>query len=400
MIWLVLTILWLYNLLIITFALAFERDVVGDSNSLLPNKSTTQNRAIRFSLVIPFRDEAHNLPSLLEHLKHLDYPAQCLEIILVNDNSTDGSLKIIEDFIAHNKRLAMRCIPNERLSGSPKKDAITMAINLASFDWIVTTDADCSFNQNWLSILSQHITHYAPKMVAGPVRIEQVDSPSFLNAFEQLDFLSLMGTTIGSFGMGCPFLCNGAHLAYDKNAFKEVAGFDENDHIASGDDHFLLEKFVHRFPKQVHYLKSQQAIVTTRAQKKWASFISQRVRWAAKSTGYTYWFSKLVGVVVLLSNILISCVIIHTLFKLFYTVYMDIPYSFITTLSQSLLAMSVVLKFIVDFWLIYKTAHFMQRKRYLKWYVGVSLWYPFMSCFIAFKALTTDFTWKGRRYRR
>jgi hypothetical protein len=54
--------------------------------------------------------------------------------------------------------------------------------------------------------------------------------------------LSLQGATIGSFGIGKGFMCNGANLAYKKSLFQELNGFQGNDTIASGDDVFLLQK--------------------------------------------------------------------------------------------------------------------------------------------------------------
>ena len=65
--------------------------------------------------------------------------------------------------------------------------------------------------------------------------------------------MSLQGSTVGGFGIGHPFLCNGANLAYKKHHFIQLNGFKGNDTIASGDDIFLFEKFIHAFPRQVHF---------------------------------------------------------------------------------------------------------------------------------------------------
>jgi hypothetical protein len=52
---------------------------------------------------------------------------------------------------------------------------------------------------------------------------------------------SLQGATIGSFGIGKGFMCNGAN-SLQKSLFQELNGFQGNDTIASGDDVFLLQK--------------------------------------------------------------------------------------------------------------------------------------------------------------
>lgn len=401
MIWLVVLIIVPYCILIAVFAIAcnrvdFENTVVAQSQDIQKGG----NDHVCFSLIIPFRNETQHLPQLLECIKRLDYPKKAYEILLVNDDSQDNSEEIIQEFIVKNQWVPLSSIPNERNSGSPKKDAITTAINCSNFEWVVTTDADCSFPKDWLIILSEHIKSYSPRMIIGPVRIELTDRPSLLNIFEHLDFLSLMGATMGGFGIGKPFLCNGAHLAYQKQAFIEVAGYAKNSHIASGDDHFLLEKFVHKFYKRVSYLKSENAIITTQPQENWSSFISQRTRWAAKSTSYRYWFSKVVGVMVFLANSVMATLLMYISIAGIHRIIVAQTYSLHYTVTQQLIIFVLLLKFLVDFWLIYKASRFMQRTQFLKWFPIIALLHPLVNTFIALRSITSDFVWKGRRYKR
>src|SRR5205814_8739579 len=51
-----------------------------------PTDSYPENR---FSIVVPFRNEAKNLPALLESFSNLKYPTTHFEVILVDDESTD-----------------------------------------------------------------------------------------------------------------------------------------------------------------------------------------------------------------------------------------------------------------------------------------------------------------------
>ena len=81
-------------------------------------------------------------------------------------------------------------------------------------------------------------------------------------------------------------MCNGANLAYEKKAFDEVAGFTGVDQIASGDDMLLMHKIWKKYPNRVHYLKSEQAIVSTQPIKSWKEFFSQRIRWASNARKY------------------------------------------------------------------------------------------------------------------
>ena len=59
----------------------------------------------RFSVIIPFRNEAKNLPQLLESIQSLKYPKHLFEVIFVNDFSDDDSVHIISSNLS-NKILA------------------------------------------------------------------------------------------------------------------------------------------------------------------------------------------------------------------------------------------------------------------------------------------------------
>ena len=57
-------------------------------------------------------------------------------------------------------------IKNIRKSNSPKKDAIETAIEIAKNDWIITTDADCLVQKNWLNSIDNYIQNTNIKMIA------------------------------------------------------------------------------------------------------------------------------------------------------------------------------------------------------------------------------------------
>src|SRR5690554_4928738 len=248
-----------------------------------------------FTIVVPFRNEKENLPILLSSFSKLNYPNELFEVIFMDDNSND-KYSISTDWFDSS------IIPNQRKSGAPKKDAINLAVQNAKFDWIITTDADCEVPENWLSVLDSFIQKNSQaKMVCGMVFTK--DKSNFLSRFQLLDFMSLQSVTIGTFGIGKPFMCNGANFAYKKEFFKELNGFLGNEKIASGDDVFLLQKALKNHSKHVFYLKSEDFVVLTNPVLSWKELFFQRVRWASKTKAYKSIFAKLLAVVVLLGNL-------------------------------------------------------------------------------------------------
>jgi len=343
----------------------------------------------KFSIVIPFRNEAENLPRLLNSITKLNYPNGFFEVILVDDDSEDDSVLIIEKILKtlskQKNTLAstIRIIKNERTSNSPKKDAITSAIKQSKHHWIITTDADCVLPKYWLDTFDECIQINQPNCIVAPVTYH--GKTSFFNRFQTLDILSLQGATIGGFGIQKPLMCNGANFAYLKSEFISVNGFQGNDTISSGDDIFILEKIWKKAPKKVHYLKSKKAIVTTYPVKNIDQLIQQRLRWASKTSNYNNWFAKCVGLIVLLGNL--TCLLL-------------MPAAFLNYITPKIAIALFVIKFSIDFLLLFKAARFFKQENLLLSYIFSCLIYPFFSVYIAFLSFFKSYHWKGRSVKK
>jgi len=326
-----------------------------------------------FSIIVPFRNEAENLPVLLESFSKLNYPTDLFEVILVDDAS-DVRLKIAD------YKFQITTLNNIRVSNSPKKDAIATAMQIVKTDWVITTDADCVVPENWLLALDNFIQLHHVSMIAGAVTYDC--NNSFLHHFQQLDLASLQGATIGSFGIQKGFMCNGANFAYTKSFFQELKGFEGNNAIASGDDVFLLQKALTQFPEKVAYLKSKNTIVTTKPADDWKSLFYQRVRWASKTTSYQSLFGKRLGLIVFLMNFGFVFCFLQTILGM-------LPYFFIGLLF--------LIKFGIDNVLIKQTNQFLTKHK-IRYLLLSSLWYPFFSTAVALYSLFGKYEWKGRRF--
>ena len=341
-------------------------------------KSTRLKPETKFSVIIPFRNEEKNILSLVESLKNLIYPNELFEIILVDDNSEDNSfnkLSELSEILFQGQNFTLL-----NSKGSGKKEALTQAINHANNKWIVTTDADCIVPKNWLNEFDNFIRNKNTNFIAGPVVLNGKNS--FFNAFQKLDFMSLTGTKIGSFGISNPLLCNGANLCYSKKIFQEVHGFEGNEQIASGDDVFLLQKMFKKNPEQVHYLHSSEAIVTTKPVKNLTNLISQRKRWAAKTSSISNNLTKSLGVCVLITNLTFIALLIQS--KTY-----SIP-----------LCVFITIKSTIDFILLRKVAIFTKQKETLRYYLPSIFLHTVFTSFIAIYSIFGGYTWKNRKYKR
>ena len=271
---------------------------------LTPFKATTNHQpSLFFSIIIPARNEADNISKCLQSIINQNYPKHLFEIIVIDDHSTDNTAQIIAQFAQQNTNIKLIKLQDE-LAGKQlnayKKKAIELAINKAQGSWIVTTDADCEVQQNWLLLFDDYIKKNNCLFVAAPVIFS--NDKTIVSNFQYIDFMALQAATAATISVGLHSMCNGANLAYNKSVFFEVEGFKGIDNIASGDDMLLMNKIKEKYPKQIGYLFSQDAIVTTQPMPNFKSFINQRIRWASKADKYedksllpvllmVYWFN-------------------------------------------------------------------------------------------------------------
>ena len=365
-------IVLIYALLILQLILGFKKVKTYERTNLAPKTA--------FTIIVPFRNEAKNLPKLLQSFSKLNYPHHLIEIIMVDDFSTDSSERICIRWRMDHDTIDTTLLENLRLSNSPKKDAIARAMPIAKHEWIITTDADCIVPKNWLLTYDNYIQNNEVEMIVGSVIYKTKNN--WFHHFQQMDLLSLQGTTIGSFGIGKPFMCNGANFAYTKKLFQQLDCFNGNNKIASGDDVFLLQKAVAKMPEKVQYLKHKDIIVKTKPENDLFQLFMQRVRWASKTTSYQNTYAKFLAVVVLLMNLSIVC-------GLWFVVYGLWNWNILLTLFA--------IKYIVDFVLLYKSNQYLQKG---KWSLPIasSLVYPFFSSLVGIFSMFGSFTWKGRRF--
>ncbi len=231
------------------------------------------------SVLIPARNEAKKIGLCLESILSQTYPSHLLEIIVIDDHSTDHTL--IQATRVGEARVRCLSLPP---AATGKKAAITAGVAAAAGELILTTDADCRVPPDWVRLFASLYETQRPAFIAGPVHLEAGEG--VLGHFQALDFTGMMLLTGAGFRSGRLLLANGANLAYPRAAFEAVGGFRGVEHYASGDDVFLLRKMLNRpvsgFSPPT-FLKTSGAVVHTDAKKSWRSFLRQRLRWATKN---------------------------------------------------------------------------------------------------------------------
>src|SRR5690606_18598500 len=195
---------------------------------------------------------------------------------------------------------------------SYKKKALTEAIKLSTGELMVATDADCQMGPNWLSTIVSLYEEEGLYLISSPVLYFK--EKNVFEELQSLEFLYLIGLGAASIGNKQASTCNGANLAYKKDIFNELNGFQGIDDLASGDDELFLHKVAAKYPDKIGFCKSREAVVYTEAKESLSSFISQRKRWASKSTHYKRKSIVFLGIGIWLFNVFLLASLINAVF--------------------------------------------------------------------------------------
>lgn len=338
------------------------------------------------TIIIPARNEAENISACLSSILNQNYPTSLLQIIVIDDHSTDHTVTVIKNLNAANiqvLKLADFTQANDTHSFGKKK-AIEIGIAHATGELIVTTDADCLAPPNWLALLVSYYQAYQPAFIAAPVNFHQ--EKNRLEQFQSLDFMGMMGVTGAGIHRQFMNMCNGANLAYPKQVFYEVNGFEGIDHLASGDDMLLMQKIAQHFPDQIAYIKNPEATILTTAKPTVRSFLQQRIRWATKSTSYQEW-----RVTFILAMVFFFCCSI---------VFSVVLIPFVGQVAVWLFVFSFFIKMLMDYFFLKNMARFFGRLDLMNTFFSSSVLHLLYIVVVGILGnFIKKYEWKGRRVK-
>ncbi len=336
-----------------------------------------QNNFTSVSVLISVRNESGRIEALLSDLAGQTYPAENFEVLIIDDHSQDDTVSLAQSFIERTSlNISLVRMP-EGLEG--KKNAISGGIEKARGKLIVTTDGDCRVKPRWLETLEGFYREHKVKMITGGVCFEE--GKNSREKILALEFASLVGSGAATLSMGYPSMCNGANLAYEKQAFVEVNGYKDSEGQASGDDEFLMHKIYRRYPGQVAFLKHKDSIVETEAPVSWKAFFEQRRRWASKWESYTYTHVKLLALFIFGSNL---------------AVVINFFLCFLKSYPLDLFLIFLIFKFMLEFLFLRSVLVYFGRKVEIWTFLITETVYPFYVVLFALLGRTGKYNWKNR----
>ena len=237
------------------------------------------------TIVVAARNEEDNLPTSLEAMLALDYPEGKLQLIIIDDGSTDKTAEILSAYQQKISWMETLRIDRPPEGWSPEKRGLSQALEKARGDIVLTTDADCRPGPDWVRQLVRLFTDPAMGMVMGPAPLIH-DRPGLWWHGLRLDSNAQAALAAGGLGQGVAITCTGRNLGYRRELFFQVGSCKGVQHFISGDDNLLMHKFAGLENHSIEFVVAPLAAVRSQPPLDMKGFVLQQIRFASKGMAY------------------------------------------------------------------------------------------------------------------
>lgn len=226
------------------------------------------------TVIVSARNEENNIRNCLESLSKLDYQKDKLEIIIVDDFSTDKTGEIIDEF-TNKYHFIKKLIPTKRIVKFPgKTNAIANGIEASKGEIIFTTDADCIVKPTWIKTT---LKYFSDDVGIVPGFTLQRSYSQF-TGMQNLDWVYLLTVAAGSINLNVPLSCIGNNMAYRRVAYEMVGGY-QNIKFSVTEDFALLHKIHKNTKYKVVYQSELDGINISEPCPDWKTLYRQKHRW-------------------------------------------------------------------------------------------------------------------------
>jgi len=332
-----------------------------------------EDELLPVSVIVAARNEEDNILNCMKSLDELVYPSEKLEIIIVDDKSTDKTGGIIDNFISGKEKFKKIVTKKEIGKLKGKTNALANALEIAKGEIILTTDADCAVHPLWAYTTA---SYYQPDVAV----VNGFTTQKAYNGFsgmQAIDFIYLLIVASGTINLGKPISCIGNNMSYRKKAYLEVGGY-ENLPFSVTEDFNLLHAIYKLKKYKIIYPLDTEALVTSLPCNNIKRLYHQKKRWSVGGLG-----SPFAGYLIMAYGFITNlCMLLTPVF--FSTIWLYL----------------IFFKIVIDFLFIYPVHSALGLKKNLKYFINWQIYYtiyvvmiPFVLTFIGKKV-----SWKGRQY--
>jgi cellulose synthase/poly-beta-1,6-N-acetylglucosamine synthase-like glycosyltransferase len=325
------------------------------------------------TVLVCARNEEHNIDACLHSLTLLNYPSEFLEILIVDDHSSDATPKMLEIWKEKLPNLkTISTVTSTKPEFQGKVNALIQGMDAVRGEFVLITDADCSVSPNWIR---EHLKWYddTTGMVSS---ITVLDSMKPFDIAQSLEMTELLGLSMAAINYGIPVSVIGNNLSIRKQAYIEIGGY-RNIPFSVTEDVALFQTVWNSGKWKVRFKSNNDLLVKSKPPGSFLMWWKQKHRWVIGGKDI-----KLMGRLILLLGFIGAFTLITAPFVL--------PLKF---------ALSVIaVKFLGDILIIYPVLRGLKQMK-LIWFLFVyQLYLFFFLICVPILYLQKDVKWKGRVY--
>lgn len=235
------------------------------------DRQATSNKTSDFkvSVVIPAFNEEKLIKRCVESVVNQTYPH--IEIITVNDGSTDKTLSILQQLADRYPQVQVVDQPN-----SGKAVAINRAVKeVASGDLVTILDADSAMTRTAIEKMARRFEDQRVVGVSSNVRISKPHN--FIEWVQKIEYLLGYRLKGSEEILGIEYIIGGVGSTYRRSAMLEVGGYDTDS--VTEDIAFTMKMIAHFGNKNKQFGYADDVLVYTPPVRNFSQLLKQRYRW-------------------------------------------------------------------------------------------------------------------------
>lgn len=265
----------------------------------------TRNAEPNVTVLVCARDEENNIEHCLASLIKLNYPTDKLQILIVDDKSTDRTPQILEAWQKKMTNLSVLRTGEEIGNLQGKVNALAQGMDAATGEFVMITDADSTVDPDWVK---SYLSYYEGDtgMVAS---ITLLSINSLFDGIQSIDWSYLLGMASASANIGVPLSVIGNNISIRRAAYESVGGYREIP-FSITEDYALFQAIWHKAPWKVKFPIQSELTVVSAPTPDFKSWWRQKHRWvkggqSLKAIGYLIFGIGLVGNLAMLTALFI-----------------------------------------------------------------------------------------------
>ncbi len=274
-------VLWVVYLLSLYFAIFWFLVLMDGGDKAHGRKAL--RRFPKVTIVIPAWNECVRdctgeirgmVDKTIEHALGLDYPKDKIQLIIVNDASTDGTRKVIQDTIARHESRDILFIDKTQNGG--KWRAMNDALEVATGEFMVSLDGDSLLEP---SILKSMLPYFTDKKISCVCPNMEVQDPkNLLERMQWYEYVVNMFYKKLMSAIDCVHVAPGPFSVYRTHILRKLGGFRHGYKTEDLEITFRMQKAGYKV------LQVLDVKVRTKAPDSWKAFYRQRNRWFKGAT--------------------------------------------------------------------------------------------------------------------